>query len=167
MFTTVIYAGLFFLAVASALLVGTRDEKVVALVLLVGNLSTIGLLAAKQGSAYLSISVVYFLIDAIATVILCWVAVKAPTWMTVLVAVFQINGTLGHLVKLVSPTTIQFSYAFLLRIWAWPMILVVIAARLEPRLQKPLRQSDLRHVTLARRTGSKPMPLRPGEARHP
>lgn len=63
--------------------------------------------------------------------------------MAVLIATFQINGTLGHAVKLVSPETIDLSYAILLRLWGWPMVLTLLVARFMPALRRVLRQSDL------------------------
>jgi hypothetical protein len=60
----------------------------------------------------------------------------------VLVSAFQINGVFGHLVKIVAPNTIPFSYAFLLRVWAWPMVIAMLSGRFFPGLSRTLTRRN-------------------------
>ena len=74
--------------------------------------------------------------------VLCTIAVFYPTWVSVLVSAFQINGVFGHLVKIVAPNTIPFSYAFLLRVWAWPMVIAMLSGRFFPGLSRTLTRRN-------------------------
>lgn len=143
MLTSFLYAATLLTAILLSWLNGTRPERRVALVLLAGNLATIATLLLSPGQDFTYVSAAYLAVDISGAVALCWIAVRHPSWMTVLVATFQVNGTLGHAVKLVSPETMDLSYAILLRLWGWPMVLTAIVARFKPGMRRILRQSDL------------------------
>ena len=136
-----IYLGLLGLAVGSALLFGTRGEKWIGGTLLAGNLLTV-LVERFAGETFVSVFLGYLALDAILAGLLCAIAVRFPSWVAILVAAFQINGTLGHLVKLLAADTIPFSYAFLLKVWAWPMVLTLLAARAFPPMRETLLARD-------------------------
>lgn len=136
-----LYLTLLFLATVESLWLGTRGEKWVGGTVLAGNVLTIGIEHAL-GKAFLSVSFGYLALDAILAAILCTIAVKHPSWVSICVSAFQINGTLGHLVKLLAPHTIPFSYAFLLKFWAWPMVLAMLVGRCIPRLHQTLRTAN-------------------------
>lgn len=136
-----LYLALLFLAIFVSLWRGTRGEKWLGGTVLSGNLLTIGIEHAV-GKAFLSVSFGYLALDAVLATILCAIAVKYPSWVAIFVSAFQINGTLGHLVKLLAPDTIPFSYAFLLKVWAWPMVLALLVGRCMPRLHQRLRAAD-------------------------
>lgn len=151
MYTSIAYAGLLLLTLSFALAKGTRSERTTGIVLLLGNLATIAVMVVNPGD-FVSVSTAYLAVDVLATIVLTILAVRRPSWMSILVAAFQLNGSLGHLVKLLAPETISLSYAVLLRIWGWPMILALLAARFWPTLCEVIRQSDLHSV---------PRPFRP------
>jgi len=135
------YLVLLVLAAGSALLFGTREEKWVGATMLAGNLLTMALEHAV-GEKFASVFPLYFALDACLAVVLCIIAVRFPCWVAICVAALQVNGTLGHLVKLVAIDTIPFSYAFLLRVWAWPMVLALLAARFAPSMRSTLMARD-------------------------
>jgi hypothetical protein len=128
-----IYLALVVLATGSALLFGTRGERLIGATILVGNLLTV-LIERLPGESFSSVSIGYLVLDAALAAILCTIAVRYPSWVAICVSSFQINGTLGHLVKLFAAHTIPFSYAFLLKFWAWPMILALLAGRWLPAM---------------------------------
>jgi len=132
-----IYLTLLVLAAGSALWFGTRGERWLGATVLAGNLLTI-LVERLFANSFASVSAFYFGLDAVLAVVLCIIAVRFPSWVAIGVAAFQINGTLGHLVRLLASHTIPFSYAFLLKFWAWPMVIVLLAARAVPSLRAPL-----------------------------
>jgi hypothetical protein len=132
-----VYFVLLLLAAGSALVRGTRGEKWLGATVLAGNLLTLGV-ERLLAPSFASVSLLYLALDAVLAVILCAIAVRFPTWVAISVAAFQINGTLGHLVRLLASHTIPFSYAFLLKVWAWPMVLVLLAARALPALNATL-----------------------------
>lgn len=146
-----IYAFLLLLATGSAIIFGSRGERWVGAVVLGGNLLTI-LLERFIGGHFAAVSFGYLALDAALAAILCAVAVRYPTWAAICIAAFQINGTLGHLVKLLAVGTIPFSYAFLLKFWAWPMVLTLLAARIIPSLRTVLLASQWPTFTQTART---------------
>lgn len=136
-----IYLVLLVLAAGSALLFGNKGERWVAATMLAGNLLTM-VLEHAVGETFASVFPLYLALDACLAVILCVVAVRYPSWVAICVAAFQVNGTLGHLVKLLAVDTIPFSYAFLLRVWAWPMVLALLGARFFPSMGVMLLAKD-------------------------
>jgi hypothetical protein len=136
-----IYLVVFLLATGSALAFGTRGEKWIGATVLIGNLLTIAT-ERLLADSFVSVLLPYLVLDAVLAVILCCIAVRHPSWVAICVSAFQINGTLGHLVKLFAMHTIPFSYAFLLKVWAWPMVLSMLAARWLPGLRRTLMARD-------------------------
>lgn len=132
-----IYLVLMVLATGSAILFGTRGEKWVGATVLAGNLLTL-ILERLAGEGFASVVVAYLALDAILAAALCAIAVRYPSWVAICVAAFQVNGTLGHLVRLLVTDTIPFSYAFLLKVWAWPMVFALLLSRPLPALHRPL-----------------------------
>jgi hypothetical protein len=134
---------LLLLAVAAGLAIvrGTPGERWIAATVLAGNLLT--LIVVRAGArTFASVSLLYFGVDACLAIVLCTIAVFYPTWVSVLVSAFQINGVFGHLVKIVAPNTIPFSYAFLLRVWAWPMVIAMLSGRFLPGLSRTLTRRN-------------------------
>lgn len=133
-----LFLSLMVLATGLALWRGTPGEKWITSIVLGGSLLTL-LIVNSEADAFASVSMLFMLLDAVVACLLCVVAVRYPTWVTILVAAFQINSTLGHVVKLVAPHTIPFSYAFLLRMWAWPMVISMLLSRALPQLHTILK----------------------------
>lgn len=158
MLSSIFYACLLLAALTVAFVSGSREERLVAVVFAFGNAATIAVLSTSSASSFGHVSAFYIGVDVIASVLLCSIAVTRPSWMTVLIAAFQINGALAHIVKLVTPETISLSYAILLRIWAWPMVATLLLAHWYKPLRNVLRQSDLQDL---------PAPLRPRAVRTP
>jgi hypothetical protein len=131
------YVALMLLATGLALWRGTRAETLIAATVLLGNLLTFAV-EHWLGTAFTSVSLMYLGLDLTLAVVLCAIAVKYPCWVAIVVAAFQVNGVLGHLVRLLVPDTIPFSYAFLLRFWAWPMVIAMLAGRSFPIMQAVL-----------------------------
>jgi hypothetical protein len=136
-----IYITLLLLATGTALWFGSRGEKWVGASVLAGNALTF-VVERNFGSAFGSVLPVYLFLDSALAVLLCAIAVRFPSWVAICVAAFQINGVLGHLVKLLAPQTISFSYAFLLKVWAWPMLLLILISRRAPGLHMILESSQ-------------------------
>ena len=132
------YFTLLALATGLALWRGTPVERALAATLIAGNLGTLAIVQMGSSAHYSSVSQYYLWIDALLALLLCGVAVRWPTWVSLLVAAFQLNGLLGHLVKLISPATFPISYALLVKIWGWSMIVALLASRCRPALRQPL-----------------------------
>lgn len=132
-----LYLTLLLLSAGLALALGSRGEKWVGATLLAGNGLTM-LVEHLPGQSFTAFSPAYLALDAVLALVLCGIAIRFPSWVSICVAAFQINGTLGHLVKLVAVDTIPFSYAFLLRVWAWPMVLALLLSRGIPSMRATL-----------------------------
>lgn len=136
-----LYLALIVLATVLALWRGTAGEKWITSIVLCGSLLTIPLVG-RGGSSFASVSLMFMLLDGFVAFLLCLVAVRYPCWVAILVAAFQINSALGHVVKLLAPHTIPFSYAFLLRVWAWPMVFAMLLSRALPQLRAIIKAKD-------------------------
>ena len=134
----IVYFTLLALATGIALVRGTPVERALAATLLTGNLATWGIVQLDSSHHYSSVMQWYFIADALLAVLLCAVAIRWPTWASILIAAFQLNGLLGHVVKLVSPETFPLSYALLLKIWAWSMVGVLLLSRWRPDMRQIL-----------------------------
>ena len=134
----IVYFTLLALATGIALVRGTPVERALAATLLTGNLATWGIVQLDSSHHYASVMQWYFIADASLAVLLCAVAIRWPTWASILIAAFQLNGLLGHVVKLVSPETFPLSYALLLKIWAWSMVGVLLLSRWRPDMRQIL-----------------------------
>jgi hypothetical protein len=134
-----IYLALLLVATGTALRFGKREEKLAALILLVGNFGSVAIEVLGSPHAFSTPSLVYFCFDALLAGALCLLAVRRPAWLTITVAAWQINGTLAHLVKMAVPDTVAISYAVLLKFWGWPMVIALLMARFVPQMQTRLR----------------------------
>lgn len=143
MVSSVMYACLLLFSLSVAFYAGESKERKVACVFLLGNGATIIALLVSSREDFSYVSAAYLGVDTAAVVALVAIALRHPSWMTILVAAFQVNGCLAHLVRLLAPDTIDISYAILLRAWGWPMVLTLLAARWYAPLRLTLRQSNL------------------------
>ena len=134
----ILYFTLLSLATGLALWRGTAVERALATTLIAGNLGTWAIVQLGSSGHYSSVSQYYLLIDGLLAAVLCGVAIRWPTWVSVLIAAFQINGVLGHLVKMISPATFPISYAMLVKVWGWSMVVALLLSRWRPRLRRPL-----------------------------
>lgn len=170
MISSVLYACVLVFTLATCLVRGANAERKIAMVVILGNLATIAVLLLHRRFSYSSVSVAYIGVDIAAVFALCWLAVGRPSWMSILVAVFQINSALGHAVKLAAPDTFSLSYAVLLRLWAWPMVLTMLVAHWHEPMRRVLRQSDLQRLPKVLRPHGNTAthsPVRAPSASHP
>lgn len=135
---TLIYLALLLLATGTALLFGKREEKLLALILLIGNFGSAAIEVSGLPHAFSTLSLLYFCFDGLLAGALCLLAIGRPTWLTIVIAAWQVNGTLAHLVKMEVPDTVAISYAVLLKFWGWPMLIALLMARICPPLKSRL-----------------------------
>ena len=136
-----IYFTLLAVAAGVAIWRGSPVERALGATLIAGNLGTLAIVHAASYEDFSSVLRYYFWIDGFFAVLLCGVAVRWPTWASIVIAAFQINGLLGHLVKILSPDTFWLSYALLLKIWGWAMVIVLLLSRYRPTLRRPLKSA--------------------------
>jgi len=137
----ILYFTLVALATGLALWRGTAVERALATTLIAGNIGTWAIVQLGSSGHYSSVSQYYLLIDVSLAAVLCGVAIRWPTWVSVLIAAFQINGVPGHLVKMISPATFPISYAMLVKVWGWSMVVTLLLSRWRPGLRRPLSRA--------------------------
>lgn len=130
MVNTLVYLGLLFGCCLYATARGGSPERAAAAVLTAGSLLTYAVLtyAALSSTAalYRSLEREIFLIDVATLLGLLVVALRADRLWPLCIAALQAVGTAGHAVKLADPEILPYAYAFALRFWGYPMILLIV-----------------------------------------
>jgi len=118
-----VYCALLLACWAYALRRGGAPEKIGATILAVASFLTA---AAISGPAtFSSVEMGALIVDLLCLVAFLLLALRAERFWPLWIAALQIVGTAGHGVKFVDPETMRFVYAFLLAIWAYPMLLLL------------------------------------------
>jgi hypothetical protein len=105
---------------------GGAPERIGATILLIGSILTKAAFSAPVGHLK-SMEVGVFIVDIVTLAAFLGLALGAERFWPLWVAALQIIGTAAHLVKLLDPELFWRTYAFMLAIWAYPMILLMIA----------------------------------------
>ena len=121
----VVYHFLLLACWAYALRRGGAPEKIGATILVVGSLLTS---AAASGfpARFRSVEGGILIVDLICVVAFLALALRADRFWPLWVAALQIMGTAVHAAKFVDPAIVGRTYAFMLAIWSYPMILLMI-----------------------------------------
>ncbi len=128
MVNTLVYLALLAACCVYVALRGAAPEKIGAAVIVVGSLLTFAALVALSTTAtlYRSIEVGVFNVDLAALLAIVALALRAERLWPLCVAALQIIGTAAHAVKLVDPQILPSAYAFALRFWGYPMMLLLV-----------------------------------------
>lgn len=103
---------------------GGAPERLGATILAVASLLT-G--AAISGPAsFRSVEIGALLVDLLCLVAFLVLALRAERYWPLWVAALQIVGTAVHAVRFVDPDIIHRTYAFMVSIWAYPMIALMV-----------------------------------------
>lgn len=125
MFNTFVYFAILFGCCVYTALRGSAPERTGAAILLVGSIFTLVTLSSAA-TIYRSLEVGVFLVDVATLVAFLFLALRADRLWPLCITAFQLVGTAGHAVKLVDPQVLPYAYAFALRFWGYPMILMLI-----------------------------------------
>jgi hypothetical protein len=109
-----------------AALRGGTPEVVGGTIIGVGSLLTFVALLSSMADLYGSIEVGVFVVDVVALMAFLALALRAERLWPLCVTALQVVGTAGHAVKLVDPQILPSAYAFALRFWGYPMILLLV-----------------------------------------
>jgi hypothetical protein len=104
---------------------GAAPERIGAAILLLGSILTL-LTLSSVATIYRSLEARVFLVDVVTLVAFLVLALRADRLWPLCITAFQLVGTAGHAVKLVDPQVLPYAYAFALRFWGYPMILMLI-----------------------------------------
>ncbi len=107
-----------------ALLRGGAPERIGAAIYAIGTGLTV--LAHREAAIrYGSVEIGILIVDLAALIAFLVLALRAqrfwPLWMTA----FQLISTAAHLAKWADPGMIRWTYAFLLGIWSYPMLILL------------------------------------------
>lgn len=116
----VLFGGCFY-----AVLRGGMPERIGAAILTVGSLLTVAALSSTA-TIYRSLEMGVFLVDVATLFGFVFLALRADRLWPLCITALQLVGTAGHAVKLVDPQVIPYAYAFALRFWGYPMVLVLL-----------------------------------------
>jgi hypothetical protein len=104
---------------------GGAPEWIGASIIVVGSLLTLAALS-NAATIYRSVEVGVFAVDVAALVAFLALALRAERLWPLCIVALQLVGTAGHAVKLVDPQILPLAYAFALRFWGYPMIVLLI-----------------------------------------
>jgi hypothetical protein len=119
-YAVVLFGGCFYAALR-----GGSPERAGAAILTVGSLLTYAALSTTA-TIYRSLEVGVFLVDVATLLGFLVLALRADRLWPLCVTALQLVGTAGHAVKLVDPRVLPYAYAFALRFWGYPMVLLVV-----------------------------------------
>ena len=94
-----------------------------AYILALAGSASVGII--HMPGAFRVVPMTVFVVDMILLAALCLIAIRANRWWPIPAAGCQLVAVLVHAGKLLDPTMIPDSYAFLVTIWSWPMVLLL------------------------------------------
>jgi hypothetical protein len=121
----VVYQLLLLACWAYALLRGGAPEKVGTTILVIGSYLTMAA-ASVFHTRFRSLETGILIVDLFCVAAFLALALRAERFWPLWVAAFQIVGTAGHGARLVDPDIVGRTYAFMLAIWSYPMILLML-----------------------------------------
>jgi hypothetical protein len=104
---------------------GSPPEWIGAAIVAVGSFLSLAALSFTA-TIYRSLEIGVFLVDVAALLAFLVLALRAERIWPLCVTALQVIGTAAHAVKLVDPQVIPSAYAFALRFWAYPMMLILV-----------------------------------------
>lgn len=125
---------LLFGACGYALLQGRTDAKIVALVCIIANFASYGLV-----SNYSSVETGVMVIDLLTFIAFTYVALTSDRFWPLWVSGLQLTTSLGHLLKGMESELLPIAYAAALRFWSYP-ILIILAVGVWRGRRRPQRE---------------------------
>lgn len=120
-----VYYAILLLCAAYVAARGGAPERVGAAIMVVGSVCTTVLLSARP-VRYSEVETGAVIVDVAVCAAFLVLALRAnrywPLWMTAL----QLIGTAEHAVKMVDSHVIRLVYAFIMAIWAYPMLMLLV-----------------------------------------
>lgn len=104
---------------------GGPPEKTATIVVTSGWLLSVGFIS--QTGTFQSVEIGILVVDLLCLLALVAIALSADRFWPLWVAAFQLIGTAGHAARIVDPAIVPRAYAFMLSVWAYPMIVLMFA----------------------------------------
>jgi hypothetical protein len=106
-----------------ALLRGTRDAKIVAIVTLVASFATLLLFRT-----YSEVETGVLVVDTLTFLAFTAVAIKSDRFWPLWISGLQLTTTFGHLLKAFEDQLVPIAYAVALRSWSYPIQIILAVA---------------------------------------
>lgn len=103
---------------------GSRDERFVASVCVVGALASAFLLR-PMGTRWQSVEIGILIVDVGVFAGFLFVALRSRRFWPLWVAGLQLTTTMGHLLKGLSPDLLPQAYGAALQFWSYPILLIL------------------------------------------
>src|SRR6476646_761496 len=118
---------LLFGACGYALLRGTRDARIIALVCVAADFAT---LAVKGPSAtsYASVETGVMIVDLLTFAAFTFVALTSDRFWPLWVSGLQLTTSMGHALKGIEASLLPIAYAAALRFWSYPILIILAVA---------------------------------------
>lgn len=110
-----------------ALLKGTRDARIVAIACVVANFASYALRGPVMTS-YSSIETGVLAVDLLALFVFGFVALTSDRFWPLWISGLQLTTTIGHLMKMISSDLVPIAYAYALRFWSYPILIILAVA---------------------------------------
>jgi hypothetical protein len=115
---------LLLLVAAYAFVRGSRDERLVGIVLVVGVIATtLGL--SPVANRFSGLEVPVMLVDIAVFAGFLWVALRSDRFWPLWIAGLQLTTIIGHLLKSVDPQLFARAYGAALSFWGYPILLIL------------------------------------------
>lgn len=121
---SIVYTTLMTACWVYALRRGGAPEKIGATIWVAASLLTAAVISGP--ATFSSVETGALIVDLACSAALIVLALRAERFWTFWIAALQIIGTAGHAVKSVDPEIIQRVYAFILAVWAYPILLLLV-----------------------------------------
>lgn len=118
------YSALLLTCLAYAWWRGGGPEKVGASILAIGSSLTL-VAVSRPGARFASVETGILIVDLACMAAFVVLALRADRYWPLWLAALQIAGASVHVVKFLDPEITRRTYAFLLAIWAYPMIVLI------------------------------------------
>lgn len=115
---------LLFACCGYALLRGGAPERIGASIYAVGTGLTV-LARHEAAIRFGSVEIGILIVDMAALIAFLVLALRARRFWPIWITAFQAVSTAGHVARLADPEMLRWTYAFLLGIWSYPMLLLL------------------------------------------
>lgn len=120
-----------------ALLYGRQDARIVGAVCIAANFASYALVSRYQG-----VELGVLTIDLLVFLIFTGVALRSDRFWPLWLAGLQLTGSLGHAMKAVEGTLIPMAYAVALRLWSYPILIILAVAVWRGERRKQLERCE-------------------------
>ena len=155
MVNTFVYFAILFGCCLYTAMRGGWPERIGAAILTVGSILTLATLSSAA-TIYSSLEFNVFVVDVATLLAFLVLALRANRLWTLCITALQLVGTAGHAVKLVDPQVLPYAYAFALRFWSYPMMLLLLIGTWNHQKRLAKFGVDKSWSTSWRRSGQNP-----------